>query len=183
MDSFKYLGITLDIKLNFSLHQALPAEEPHHPQAQSIVHQTRASYAPQHHCIHSLVLCRLLFTFLPLNNKNKLLRITHTCSKIIGSPTPSLPDLIINAIIRQSLHMLQDHRQPLHPYLTLLHSVQRFKIASIGTSQFSKSFVPTAITALNSRQVDVFLFLCVVCYCWRCGEQRCEKNSPRNKKV
>ena len=93
----------------------------------------------------------IYFTMLPLNNKNKFLRVTHTCSKIIGLPTPSLPALINTATIYKS-YIAHDPRHPLHPYFTLLPSGRRFRHLSCRTTRFCKSFIPSAITALNSRR-------------------------------
>ncbi len=159
VDSFKYLGITLDNKLNFNQHTSDITKRCQ--QRTHIIRKLRAlSIKPPlllllyRSIIESILLyCATgYFTMLPLNNKNKLLRVTHTCSKIIGLPTPSLPDLINDAIIRKSLHIAHDHHHPLHPYFTLLPSGRRFRQLSYRTSRFSKSFVPSAITALNSRR-------------------------------
>ena len=113
---------------------------------------------------------------LPLNNKNKFLRVTHTCSKIIGLPTPSLPALINTATIRKSLHIAHDPHHPLHPYFILLPSGWWFRQLSCRTTRFCKIFIPSAITG---GRCCVFLFLYMyvfflvlhVCWCLLSGTE------------
>ncbi|MEQ2254375.1 hypothetical protein ILYODFUR_003154 [Ilyodon furcidens] len=87
------------------------------------------------------------FMLLPLNNKNKILKITHICSKIICLPHPSLPVLVNTAITCIAL-LLSHH--PLHSYFTILPSGRRDRQLSFKTSPLDKIFVPSAITALNT---------------------------------
>ncbi|MED6257077.1 hypothetical protein ATANTOWER_009204 [Ataeniobius toweri] len=90
------------------------------------------------------------FMLLPLNNKNKILKITHICSKIICLPHPSLPVLNNTAITCIALLLSHNRHPPLHSYFTILPSGRRDRQLSFKTSPLGKIFVPSAITGLNN---------------------------------
>ena len=78
--------------------------------------------------------------------------------------------------ISKSLHIAHDPHHPLQPYFTLLPSGRRFRQLSCRTTRFCKSFIPSAITALNSRwfvvvfclsvYVCMYFFWCYTCFVW-----------------
>lgn len=93
------------------------------------------------------------FTILSLTNRNKLLRITKTSSKIIGLPTPNLPALIDAATIRRANTIIQNPSHPLNSCFTLLPSGRRYRQLHYKKSRLGKSFVISAIRALNLQKV------------------------------
>ena len=156
VDSFKYLGITLDNKLNFDHHTTDT-----HKRCQQRLYPIRKlrSLSVKPHLLlllyRSIIESILLycatcyFTMFPLTNRNKLLQITKTSSKIIGLPTPNLPALIDTAITRKALTIAHNPSHPLNPCFTLLPSGRRYRQLLCKKARFGKSFVPSAITALN----------------------------------
>ncbi len=90
------------------------------------------------------------FHMLTVVNRNKLLQIPNLASKIIGIPTPKLSDCVTSATIRKAHIILNDPDHPLHRYFILLPSGRRYRLPMCKRTNFSKSFVPTAIRALNT---------------------------------
>ncbi len=90
------------------------------------------------------------FHMLTVVNRNKLLKIPNLASKIIGIPTPKLSDCVTSATIRKAHIILNDPDHPLHRYFILLPSGHRYRLPMCKRTNFSKSFVPTEIRALNT---------------------------------
>ncbi|KAI2664123.1 RNA-directed DNA polymerase from mobile element jockey [Labeo rohita] len=116
VSTFKYLGLTIDNKLNFNEHVTIT--------------QKRAQQ-------------RLV------TSKNKLIKFSHLASKIIQLPTPSLTDANDTATTRLARTIASSPDHPLNRFFTLLPSGRRYRALDWKKAHFKKSFVPSAITALN----------------------------------
>lgn len=156
VNTFKYLGIALDNKFTF---------EPHitdiHKRSQQRLHALR-KLSVLHVAPHLLLLlyksiiqsillyCSCCFyTMLSIPNRNKLLKITHTASKIICSPTPNISELNDKAIGRLAKSIVSNTYHPLHHFFQLLPSGRRYRTLKHRRVRFNRSFVPSAIAILN----------------------------------
>ena len=154
---FKYLGLTIDNKLTFDQH--ITDVQKKSQQRLHVIRKLRAlSVAP--HLLSllytSILLPILLYcspcfhNMLSTTNRNKLAKITHTASKIINHPTPNLTELNHRAVTRLALSITNDPDHPLNSHFTLLPSGRRYRTLRWRRARFSKSFVPSAISALNN---------------------------------
>ena len=89
------------------------------------------------------------FPLLSVTNRNKLIKISNTASKIIGLPTPALTDLNERATVRKARVVAADSNHPLHEYFEILPSGRRYRCLKCKKARYGKSFVPTAIKQLN----------------------------------
>ncbi len=154
---FKYLGLTIDNKLTFDQHIINI-----HKRSQQRLHVIRKlhalSVAP--HLLSllytSIIQPILLYcspgfsNMLSISNRNKLTKITHIASKIINHPTPILTELNLRAVTCLARAITVDPDHPLHPHFTLLPSGRRYRTLRWRRARFNKSFVPSAISALNN---------------------------------
>ncbi len=158
MDTFKYLGITLDNKLTFNQH--ITDIQKRSQQRLSAIHKPKGLYVAPHLLLllyQSIIQPILLycstcfFNILSVTNQAKLTRITNTAAKIIGLPTPNLTELNNRSITRLANTIAQDITHPLHQYIIPLPSGRRYRTIKFRRACLGKSLIPTAIAALNSR--------------------------------
>ncbi len=97
-------------------------------------------------------------------NRNKLLQKPHLVCRIIGIPTLKLSNCVTSATIRKAHIILNDPDHPLHLYFIPLPSGCRCRLCVGGLT--SKSFVPTAICALNT--LAIILHSCICCVFFFC---------------
>lgn len=156
VDTFKYLGLTLDNNFTFEHH--IMDINKRSQQRLHVLRTLSALHVAPHlllllykSIIQSILLyCSSCFyTMLSVSNRNKLLRISHIASKIIRSPTPNISELNIEAIARLARSIVSDTEHPLHNFFQLLPSGRRYRTLKYRRVRFNKSFVPTAISILN----------------------------------
>ena len=81
----------------------------------------------------------------------KLQRMIKTASRIIGVDQVSAAELYDHLILKKADQILNDPTHPLHQkFCRSTRSSGRFLQNKIRTTRYSKSFVPTAIRALNN---------------------------------
>lgn len=158
VDTFKYLGITMDNKLTFDQHTT--DIQKRSQQRLSAIRKLKGLYVAPHFLLllyQSIIQPILLycstcfFTMLSVTNRAKLTRITNTAAKIIGLPTPNLTELNEKSINRLANSIVQDTTHPLHKYITPLPSGRRYRTLKFRRARLGKSLIPAAIAALNSR--------------------------------
>ena len=91
------------------------------------------------------------FGNLSVKNRNKLARVVNTAGKIIGRPQDQLTEVYNISVHRKALAIVADATHPLHSQFEKLHSGRRFKVPVCRKNSYRKSFLPTAVTVLNSR--------------------------------
>ena len=105
VDSFTYLGLTLDNKFRFDQH--ITSIQKRFQQRLHVIRKLRSLSVAPHLLLllyksiiqPVLLYCSACFyTILPMPNRNKLSSITRIASKIMGLPTNSLSDLNNKAI-------------------------------------------------------------------------------------
>lgn len=157
VNHFKYLGLTLDNKLTFEQHVTDIYKRSQ--QRLHILRKLHALSVTPHlllllytSIIQSILLyCSpCYFNMLSITNRNKLIKVTRTASKIISLPITDLSLLNSKAVTRMAWTVSRDSDHPLHIYFSLLPSGRRYRTLRWRRARFSKSFVPSAIAALNN---------------------------------
>ena len=158
MNEYKYLGIILDSKLTFNQHTSSTQAK-----CQQRLYVIRRLKSFHLHPKYLLLLYRSIieslltycnicvFPLLSLSNRNKLIKFTHTASKVIGLPTPSLPLLTERACLRKAWAIERDLDHPLSQHFETLPSGRRFRSIKCNTNRLKHSFIPHAITLLNKQ--------------------------------
>ncbi|KAI2649485.1 RNA-directed DNA polymerase from mobile element jockey [Labeo rohita] len=156
VSTFKYLGLTIDNKLNFNEHVTITQKRAQ--QRLYAIRKLRSLHVAPHLLLllyKSIIQPLLLycspcfFTTLSVTSKNKLIKFSHLASKIIQLPTPSLTDANDTATTRLARTIASSPDHPLNRFFTLLPSGRRYRALDWKKAHFKKSFVPSAITALN----------------------------------
>ena len=160
VDSFTYLGLTLDNKFRFDQH--ITSIHKRFQQRLHVIRKLRSLSVAPHLLLllyKSIIQPVLLycsacyFTILSMPNRNKLYSITRIASKIIRLPIPSLAEMNDKAINRLALSVISDTEHPLYRYFDLLPSGRRYRSLRWEKVRFNRSFVPTAIAALNKLRL------------------------------
>ena len=159
VEVFKYLGTELDTSLSFSHHA-----DSVYKKAQQRLHLLRKLRVFNvSKDILTVVYCSLIESILTFNisawyntltvkHKTKLARIVNQAGKIIGSPQTPLPQLYTRSVLRKANTITQDPTHPLHQSFDLLPSGRRYRVPLARKNTYKKSFIPTAITTLNSHK-------------------------------
>ena len=86
-----------------------------------------------------------------MKGKAKLARIVGMAGKIVGAKQNSLSDLYLTAVERKTARILDDAKH--HPFSQFqkLRSGRRYKVPIARKNVYKKSFIPSAISVLNSR--------------------------------
>lgn len=136
MDSFKYLGITLDSTLSFDFH----------------IRDIQKSSQQWLSAIRKLLYCSIRFyTMLSVSNQTKLTRITHLVSKFIGLPTSNLTELNNRSIRRFAISLEQDNTHQLNRYLIPLPSSCRYRTLKFRKTRMGKGKNPCSHSHPNNR--------------------------------
>ena len=88
-----------------------------------------------------------------VNNRNRLLKISHASAKIIGLPTLMLSEKIDHAILKKPRAIVTEVDHPLSTFFHIRPSQIRYRCITCKTSRYSRSFVPVAIRMLNAKLV------------------------------
>ncbi|KAK7909723.1 hypothetical protein WMY93_014407 [Mugilogobius chulae] len=159
VDSFRYLGIEMDNCLNFGSHVDSVFKK-----AQQRLHLLRKLRAfgvtkdiltqVYTSLIESILVYNISswFNFLTVKHKAKLCRIVNQASKITQTPQTSLSELYKRSVMRKATAIIEDASHPLHHHFSLLPSGRRYRVPLARRNIYKKSFIPTAITALNGTK-------------------------------
>lgn len=90
------------------------------------------------------------FDSISLKNKNRLLRITSICTKIIGLPVRDLTLIHNQQTLRQAVKIINDPSHILHPAFQWLPSGRRLRCPACRTERRKATFVPKAVLLYNS---------------------------------
>ena len=84
-------------------------------------------------------------------NQNRLKKVCWIAIKIINpkSPLDSLDLLYINRLVQKDKSICEDISHPLNHKFNLLPSGRRLRSASTRSTRYNKTFVPSAISAMN----------------------------------
>ena len=156
VESFKYLGTILDTKLSFDKNTDAIYNKCQ--QRLYLLRKLKSFYVcteiletVYHSMIESILTFNIVcwFGFLNTIQKNKLNRIVNLASKIIGRQQTTLCLLHQKAMRRKGRSIVESENHPLISEFTLLPSKRRFRVP-VSKKLYRKSFVPSAISILNS---------------------------------
>lgn len=157
VQSFRYLGLTLDSSLSFKDHVA--ATQRKCQQRLYVLRRLRSfELAPKlllnlYRSIIEPLLTYCSIVYLPslsVTEKNKLYKVSNTASKIIGLPVPSISAINDKTLLRKARAVSGDTSHPLNPEFELLPSGRRYRTSKGRKVKFRSSFVPSAIKRLNA---------------------------------
>ena len=158
VSDFKYLGTVLDKKLDFTENTDFIVKKAN--QRLYLLKKLRSfNVSPEiletvyRSLIESVLSFNIVVWFGNLNMKNRgrLTRIIRVASKIVGVGQYSLDDLYQTALRRKARRVVSDPTHPLHHEFQMLPLGRRYRVPCAKKNLFKKSFVPSAITVLNSR--------------------------------
>ena len=87
---------------------------------------------------------------LSVKNKNSLQKIVRVSSKIIGETQRDITQFCEQLILRKARSILANASHALYPMFDTLPSGRRFRCLSCKTNRKKLSFIPAAISRLNS---------------------------------
>ena len=157
VDEFVYLGTTIDKKLSFKGNA-----ERIFKKANQRLHLLRKlrSFGVSNKVLQtvykSLVQSILTFNISVwhniLNQKDKVMlsRIINNASKIVGIQQAPLSELYMVSVQRKAGKIVRDPSHPLFPSFELMPSGRRFRAPRWRKVLFKRSFVPSAVSILNS---------------------------------
>ena len=158
VDNFKYLGVTLDSKLDFKLHvqnvqkkgqqrlHVLRRLRSFHLNSKLLQNLYRSIIEP------ILIYCGPIFYHqISTTDRNKIVKISSTAEKIHGKKNPTLSGLVQKATVRKAQAVAENPDHPLNCEFEILSSGRRYRTMKCKKAKFSRSFVPNAIKALNDH--------------------------------
>ena len=86
-----------------------------------------------------------------VKSRNRLLKISHVATKIIGLSTPLLSEIIDHAIMKKARAVATESDHPLSTFFHVLPSQRTYRCIKCNTSRNSRCFVPVAIIMLNVK--------------------------------
>jgi hypothetical protein len=157
VDSIRYLGLILDSDLSFK--EQVAATQRKCQRRLYVLRRLRSFDLAPHLLLNLyrsiieplLTFCSTVFHhLLSVTERNKLIKIANSASKIIGLPVPSLSDINDKALLGKACAVSADTTHPLHEEFQLLPSRVRFRAPKFKKAKLRRSFIPNAIAALNS---------------------------------
>ena len=89
------------------------------------------------------------------HDKNAINRIKRCAERIIGTRLPSWEEQYLNRVSQSLSKIMGDDKHPLHQYIEYLPSGKRLRQLHARTARFSKSFIPRAISLMNTGKLSL----------------------------
>ena len=158
VEQYKYLGTIVDNKMNFKANaQSVYSKS---RQRMHMLYQLRAfmvSSRTLERCYRAFVESVLTFSFtcwygcLTVTEKKKLDSVVNECGKIVGVKQTSLAELYSTRVTERASRIRKDPSHVLEKYFELLPLERRLRTTKCRTNRFKFTFVPTAVSLLNSK--------------------------------
>ena len=157
---FKYLGSIIDAKLTFSENTDYIARKAQ--QRLYLLRKLKSFNVSQNvlqmvyrSLIESILTFNIVLWYgnLSVKQRSKLSRIVSMAEKVIGCRQVSLSNLYQMAVARKARNIINDSKHPLHSHFEKLPSGRRYRVPIARKNLFKKSFLPTAVTILNSNSI------------------------------
>jgi hypothetical protein len=161
VESIRYLGLILDSSLSFK--DQVTSVQKKCQQRLHVLRRLRSFHLdPQllHNLYRSIIeplltYCSTIYhPSLSVTERNKLIKISSTASKIIGLPVPPITEITDKALLRKAHAVSADSSHPLHAEFELLPSGRRYRSTKCKKAKFSRSFVPMAVNRLNAASSE-----------------------------
>ena len=160
VDNFKYLGTILDSNLTFSAHVDSVCKKAN--QRLFLLRKLKCfNVRPSiletvyRSLIESILTFNIISWYgnLTVKDKARLARIVKLACKIIGSKQKQLSELHHSFVARKAMKICKDQGHPLHASFELMPSGRRFRAPLTKRNLYKRSFLPSAVTILNSTTV------------------------------
>ena len=157
---FKYLGSILDEKLTFNENTDYVAKKSQ--QRLYLLRKIKSFNVSQNvlqmvyrSLIESVLTFNIVLWYgnLTVKHRSKLSRIVNMAEKVIGRRQNSLLNLYHMAVKRKAHSIVNDSEHPLHSHFQKLPSGRHYRVPFARKNIFKKSFLPTAVTILNSNSM------------------------------
>ena len=86
-----------------------------------------------------------------VKNRTRLTRLVNMAGRVIGIKQKQLSELYSQSLQRKATQIFRDKSHPLHSRFQILHSGRRLKVPLAKKNCYKKSFIPSAISILNTR--------------------------------
>ena len=155
-DSFKFLGTTISRDLRWSPHidnlRKRALKGLYHLRQLRKFRLPRDLLVTFYTATIQTILCSSITVWFGSATKLdrlRLQRVVRTAEKIIGSPLPTLQDLVHDRIRKRAANIAADPSHPAHKLFTLLPSGRRYRALPSRTNRLKDSFFPQAVRLLN----------------------------------
>jgi hypothetical protein len=158
VETFKYLGTILDNRLCFSAHIDSVCKKVN--QRLYLLRKLRSFDVCQEiletvyrSLIESILTFNIIAWFgnLSVKDRTRLTRVVKLAGKIVGCQQRQLSDIHQLFVKRKAKKICSDPHHPLHGSFELLPSKRRLRAPLARRNLFKRSFVPSAISILNSQ--------------------------------
>jgi hypothetical protein len=158
VETFKYLGTVLDNKLCFSFHVDSVCKKAN--QRLYLLRKLRGfDVSPEiletvyRSLIESILTFNIVAWFgnLLVKDRTRLTRVVKLAGKIVGFQQRQLSDLHQLFVKRKAKKIWLDPTHPLHDQFELLPSKRRLRAPLARRNLYKRSFMPSAISILNSK--------------------------------
>ena len=163
VDSYKYLGVVIDSKLNWSLHIDKVYKK---TQSRLFFLRKLKSF---HVCnrmmkmFYDTVICSLLSFALVCwgvnateRDKNRINKLIRKAGSIVGEKLNDLNTILDRRLVVKGGKIEKEELHPLHNTLIKLKSSSRtrskYHMPNINTDRYGKSFIPTIVKVLNKNK-------------------------------
>ena len=157
VDDFVYLGTTIDQRLSFKANAERVFKKANQRlhllrKLRSFGVANKVLQTVYKSLVQSILTFNISVYYNILNQKDKVMlsRIINTASKIVGIPQAPLSELHRASVFRKASKIVNDPSHPLFPSFELLPSGRRFRAPRWKKVLFKRSFVPSAVSVLNS---------------------------------
>ena len=158
---YKYLGTTLDDKLNWTENVDTICKKAN----QRLfflrkLRQYKVNATIKYHFYQSVVESMLLynqvcyFSSAKKDDRDRMEAVTNTAAKIIGKETRSLQEVLDKTTLKKLQQIDDDQTHPLHPFVRAQRSKRtegRFLSLTTKTARHANSFLPTALRLSNAK--------------------------------
>ena len=156
VNSFKYLGVTIDDNLTFSNHVSATLKKAN--QRLYLLRKLRSFNVRSHvlsmvykSIIESILSFSIIswYGYLRVQDKSKLNRVVREATKITGKPQMSMQEIYRTFSKKKARKIMSDNSHPLHSAFVILRSGRRLRPPICKRNLMKFSFVCNAVAFLN----------------------------------
>ena len=155
--SFKFLGVHISEDLSWTLNTSSLVKKAHQ-RLFFLRRLKKAHLSPQilenfYRCTIESILTNCISVWYgscSVADRKRLQRVVKTAQRITGSSLPTIEAVQSKRCLRRACSIVKDSSHPSHRLFALLPSGRRYRVLRSRTSRFRNSFIPAAVTLLNS---------------------------------
>ena len=155
--SFKFLGVHISEDLSWTLNTSSLVKKAHQ-RLFFLRRLKKAHLSPQilenfYRCTIESILTNCISVWYgscSVADRKSLQRVVKTAQRITGSSLPTIEAVQSKRCLRRARSIEKDSSHPSHRLFALLPSGRRYRVLRSRTRRFRNSFIPAAVTLLNS---------------------------------